>query len=96
MRIENEGQRERSEKERVTKSRVEEPSRDASREERKVVTPAPFLAIAHCRVLLSRQGGERVPAEHSVDRDRSRSGHEDRKDASARGACFTRENARRC
>merc|ERR1719450_995482 len=35
MRIENEGQRERSEKERVTKSRAEEPSRDASREERK-------------------------------------------------------------
>ena len=65
VRIENEGQRERSEKERVTKSRAEEPSRDPSREERK--------------------GGERVPGEHSVDRDRSRSGHEDRKDASARG-----------
>lgn len=38
MRVENtEGQRERSEKERVTKSRAEEPSRDPSREERKVM-----------------------------------------------------------
>ena len=42
MRVENtEGQRERSEKERVTKSRAEEPSRDPSREERKVLSPTP-------------------------------------------------------
>jgi hypothetical protein len=42
MRVENtEGQRERSEKERVTKSRAEEPSRDPSREERKVMLRTP-------------------------------------------------------
>ena len=42
MRLENtEGQRERSEKERVTKSRAEEPSRDPSREERKVMLRTP-------------------------------------------------------
>ena len=42
MRVETtEGQRERSEKERVTKSRAEEPSRDPSREERKVMLRTP-------------------------------------------------------
>ena len=42
MRVENtEGQWERSEKERVTKSRAEEPSRDPSREERKVMLRTP-------------------------------------------------------
>ena len=42
MRVENtEGQRERSEKERVTKSRAEEPSRDPSRDERKVMLRPP-------------------------------------------------------